>query len=92
MELNWILFLVLLVIYPMVWYFGSYSKAGIGEKPIIFNNPLFVLFGNLSVVLFIVISIWLIFVNWKTFLLVILIIMISGYLKGYVGRYKYKAS
>lgn len=86
MQLNQILLLVLLIIYPVIWYFGSYSKVSVIEKPLIFHNKLFVLFGNLITIAFIGMSIYLIFVSWKTFLLLILIITISGLFTGYLKK------
>lgn len=78
-----------MIVYPFVWYFGSYAKAGIGEKPLIFHNPLFILVGNLIVWAFIAISIYLLFVSWKTLLLLFALIVLAGYLKGLFYRIKY---
>jgi hypothetical protein len=86
MELNWILFLVLLIIYPIVWYFGTHSKSSVIDQPLIFHNSLFVLFCNLLVLVFVVISAYLIFISWKTFLLLILIIATAGFLKGLLSK------
>ena len=86
MELNYILLIILLIIYPVVYYRGTYARSLFFDKPLIFGNKLFMFVSNLIIILFVTISIWLIFVNWKTFLLLILIIATLGYIKGLLNK------
>jgi membrane protein implicated in regulation of membrane protease activity len=86
MELNVILLIILLVMYPVVYFHGSYAKASVVDQPLIFSSTVFVFFCNLTILAFVILSIYLLYVSWKTFLLLLLIIAISGFLKGLFQR------
>lgn len=88
MELKHLLLLLLLILYPIVWYTGTYAKAGIGEKPLIFNNAIFQLVSNLATILFIAGAVWLLFISWKMLILLFLIVMSTGFLLGMLRKRK----
>lgn len=72
--------------YPAVYIHGGYSKAGIGEKPLILNSVVVEFLLNLTLLAFIGLSIWLLFESWKTFLVLIGAIGVTGFIVGLLQK------
>ena len=83
-----ILLFILLVLYPIVWYYGTYAKAGVGEKPLILNSVFIQLFLGLFSLVFIGLAIYLLILDWKLFLLLFIVILVVGYIKGLIAKRK----
>lgn len=81
-----ILLFILLALYPAVWYYGTYARAGIGGKPLFFNSVFIQLFLGLLSLFFIGLMIYLLILDWKLFLLLFMIIFITGYIKSLVTK------
>ena len=83
-----ILLFILLALYPIVWYYGNYAKAGAGEKPLILNSVFIQFFLGLFSLVFIGLAIYLLIIDWKLFLLLFVVIFITGYIKGLITKRK----
>lgn len=58
-----------MVLYPPVLYYGSYAKAGIGERPLNLDSEVVKLLFNIITLVFLGLSIYLLVIDWKLFLL-----------------------
>ena len=73
-----IIFLVLLALTIIV---GRHAKAGIGRVPLLYKSIFIKFFLNVSVLLFIGFSIYLLFYNWKFFLILLMVgFIIEGFI------------
>ena len=76
MITNIILSLIFLFLFGLVIIHGRHAKSGIGEKPIIYQSIVVQFFLNISLLVFLGFSIFLIFFSWK----LLLILLIAGFI------------
>lgn len=81
MITNIILSLIFLILLGLTMLHGRHAKSGIGEKSIIYQSMVIQFFLNIALVAFLLLSVFLIFFNWKLLLILIVVgILTEGFI------------
>lgn len=77
-----IIFVILIILFPLVYYYGRYSKSSVIDKPLILHSVVIQFAFNAIILLFVGLSVYLLILNWKLLLIFIGIMAILGYISG----------
>lgn len=78
MIINSIISIVFLLLLGLVLIRGRYAKAGMGEAPLIYKSVVVQSFLDVSLIVFLVLVVSVLVYNWKLFILLLGIGLLTG--------------